>query len=35
MDWQTIWMWPAIGAAVIMILFALLFRDKRVNGDVA
>lgn len=41
-DWQTIWMIPAIAAAAIMILFALLFHDRVVNrqsevteGDVA
>lgn len=26
-DWQTIWLIPAIAAAVIMVAFALLFRD--------
>jgi hypothetical protein len=42
MDWQSIWMIPAIGAAVVMIAFVLLFRDTggRVDeavseGDVA
>lgn len=28
MDWQYIWTVPAIGAAVVLILFALLFRDS-------
>jgi nucleoside transporter len=26
-DWQTIWLWPAVGATVIMVLFAVLFRE--------
>jgi nucleoside transporter len=28
-DWKTIWMIPAIGAAAIMIGFALMFKDNR------
>ena len=28
MDWRSIWMIPAIGAALIMILFGLLFKDE-------
>lgn len=28
-DWQTIWLVPAAGAGVVMILFALLFRDSQ------
>jgi len=33
-DWKMIWGIPAIGAAVILVLFALLFRDDtRRNGD--
>jgi len=28
MHWQMIWIWPAVGAAVIMVLFALLFHDN-------
>jgi len=31
-DWQTIWIIPAIGAAGVMVLFALFFRDKADNG---
>ncbi len=27
-DWRSIWMVPAIGAAVILVIFALLFRPK-------
>ena len=27
-DWPKIWMYPAIGAAVILVVFALLFRPK-------
>jgi len=34
MDWQTIWFWPALGAAVVMFLFALLFWDRTVNGAI-
>ena len=26
-DWQTIWMWPAGMAAVVLVLFGILFRD--------
>ena len=26
-DWQAIWMWPAGMAAVVFVLFGLLFRD--------
>ncbi|MDX1565197.1 MAG: MFS transporter, partial [Phycisphaeraceae bacterium] len=32
-DWRGIWMWPAIGAAVVMIFFALLFKDRRVSAE--
>jgi nucleoside transporter len=32
MDWYTIWLWPALGAAAVMILFALLFWDRAVNS---
>jgi len=41
LHWQKIWMIPAIGAGVIMILFALLFKDdvdvkdEVTEGDVA
>lgn len=27
-DWRSIWMIPAVGAAVILVIFALLFRSK-------
>ena len=26
--WDRIWLWPAVGALVVMALFALLFREK-------
>jgi nucleoside transporter len=26
-DWRSIWKWPAIGALIIMVLFAILFKD--------
>jgi nucleoside transporter len=26
-DWKTIWMWPALMAAVVLVIFGLLFRD--------
>jgi nucleoside transporter len=31
-DWPAIWQVPAIGALVILVIFALLFRPKRVAG---
>ena len=31
-DWPTIWQVPAIGALAILVIFALLFRPKRVAG---
>ncbi|MEC9032656.1 MAG: hypothetical protein VYB15_12330, partial [Planctomycetota bacterium] len=30
-DWQAIWMWPAGMAAVVLVLFGLLFRDPPVE----
>ena len=27
-DWKSVWFWPSVGAAVIMVFFALLFHDK-------
>ncbi len=32
-DWFTVWLWPAIGAAVVMVLFALLFWDRSADAD--
>jgi hypothetical protein len=32
MDWRTIWMIPAIGAAAILLMFAALFREDRSIG---
>ncbi|MBL05502.1 MAG: hypothetical protein CMJ99_07700 [Planctomycetes bacterium] len=34
-DWQTIWMWPAGMAAVVLVLFGLLFRDPPKEDDTA
>jgi hypothetical protein len=34
-DWHSIWIWPAMGAAVILILFALLFRATPARSPVA
>jgi nucleoside transporter len=31
-DWPAIWQVPAVGALVILVIFALLFRPKRVAG---
>jgi nucleoside transporter len=33
-DWGTIWLWPAVGAAVILILFGLVFKDEGERGVV-
>ena len=33
-DWTRIWLWPAVGAAVILILFALLFKGEGERGAV-
>jgi len=30
-NWHTIWLYPAVMAAVVLVLFALLFHDKRVD----
>jgi MFS family permease len=30
-DWQTVWMYPAGFAAVVLIAFVLLFKDKRIE----
>ncbi|HBO51512.1 MAG TPA: hypothetical protein DD471_05975, partial [Planctomycetes bacterium] len=30
-DWKTIWMWPAAMAAVVLVIFGLLFRDPPVD----
>ncbi len=30
--WQTFWLWPCVGAAVVMVLFALVFRDRKVDA---
>jgi nucleoside transporter len=31
-DWETIWLYPAVFAAGVMVIFFLLFWDRRVNG---
>jgi nucleoside transporter len=33
-DWYTVWIWPAIFAGVVMVLFGLLFWDKRVETTI-
>ena len=33
-DWRNIWLYPAVFAGIIMIAFALLFRDKKVEKEV-
>ena len=32
-DWFQIWIYPAAFAAVIMVLFALLFRNESINYE--
>jgi hypothetical protein len=32
-DWRTIWLIPAAAAAVVMVLFALLFHDRVDAGE--
>ena len=33
--WKSIWMWPAGMAAVVLVLFGLLFRDPPKEDDTA
>jgi nucleoside transporter len=33
LDWQTIWLIPAVMAGVVMVIFALLFKDRPANGE--
>jgi hypothetical protein len=33
-DWRMVWGIPAVGAAIIMIMFALTFRDTTKKDDV-
>ena len=33
-DWYTVWLWPAVFAGVVMVLFGLLFWDKRVETTI-
>jgi nucleoside transporter len=28
-DWRTIWLWPCAGAAAVLVVFVLLFRERR------
>lgn len=32
-DWTTIWLWPCVTAAVILVLFCVLFRDRLPAGE--
>ncbi len=31
-DWHSIWLWPAVGAAAILVIFALVFRGEGERG---
>jgi hypothetical protein len=33
-DWQRIWLVPAAGAAIVLVLFALFFRSAETERDV-
>jgi len=32
-DWQTLWMYPAGFALVVLIIFVLLFRDRKISAQ--
>jgi nucleoside transporter len=32
-DWQGIWMYPAIGAAVVLVVFLIFFREPKLGGN--
>ena len=32
-SWQQVWLFPAGFAAVVLVLFALLFKKEKVNAD--
>jgi nucleoside transporter len=32
-DWRSVWLVPAMLAAVVMVIFAVFFRDKRINEE--
>jgi hypothetical protein len=32
-DWHQIWIWPAVFAAAIMVLFGLLFRNEEISYE--
>ncbi|HET7293569.1 MAG TPA: nucleoside permease [Vicinamibacteria bacterium] len=32
-DWPSIWLWPAVMASVVIVLFAALFRERRASAE--